>query len=197
MKQNLAVEMEALVETTKEKVKQEDKELYHEFLVNYTNIFTANVYATKDYTFKKLRRLVDNPNIVILEGDKETAIVIMNKKDYIEKMNQMIENGLEDGTYTECDDTTFEDLNHFRDFLYRHFKSHPKYKKMLPASHRPARMYGSAKTHKFDNYEDITVENLKLRPIVNQSGTMVYTASQVIAEYLKPLNDSKYIIKDP
>ena len=43
----------------------------------------------------------------------------------------------------------------------------------------------------------ITVENLKLRPIMDQSGTMVYTASQVIAEYLKPLNDSKYIIKDP
>ena len=57
-------------------------------------------------------------------------------------------------------------------------------------------MSGSAKTHKFDNHEDITVENLKLRPIMDQSGTMVYTTSQIIAEYLNPLNDSKYIIKD-
>ena len=40
--------MEALVEITKDKVKQKDKELYHEFLVNHTNIFTANVYPTKD-----------------------------------------------------------------------------------------------------------------------------------------------------
>ena len=67
---------------------------------------------------------------------------------------------------------------------------------MLPASHRPARMYGTAKTHKFKNYEEITVENLKLRPIMDQSGTMVYSASQIIAEYIRPLNNSKYIIKD-
>ena len=67
---------------------------------------------------------------------------------------------------------------------------------MLPASHRPARMYGTAKTHKFENYDDITVENLKLRPIMDQSGTMVYNASQIIAEYIRPLNDSKYIIND-
>ena len=31
---------------------------------------------------------------------------------------------------------------------------------------------------------------------MDQSGTMVYTTSQVIADYLSPLNDSKYIIKD-
>ena len=195
-KQNLAVEMEALADSTNEAVKQEDKELYHEFLVNYTNIFASNVQSSKDYTYKNLKRLINNPDIVVLEGDKETAIVIMNRTDYENKMNQMIETGIADGTYMECEDTTFKDLELFRSFLYRHFKDHPKYKKMLPASHRPARMYGSAKTHKFENYEDITVENLKLRPIMDQSGTMVYSASQILADYLNPLNDSKYIIKD-
>ena len=147
--------------------------------------------STKDYTYKNLKRLVNNPDIVFREGDKESATVIMNKTDYEEKMNQMIETGIEDGTYTESEDTTEEDLSLFRKFLYRHFKDHPKYKKMLPASHRPARMYGSAKTHKFQSYEDITVENLKLRPIMDQSRTMVYTTAQLIAEYLGPLNDSK------
>ena len=141
-------------------------------------------------------KLINNPDIVILEGDKESATVIMNKTDYIRKMNEMIEKGLEDGTYVESEDTTLEDLKHFKDFLYRNFKKHPKYSKMLPKSHRPARMYGSAKTHKFDSYDQITVENLKLRPIMDQSGTMVYTAAQIIAEYIRPLNDSKFIIKD-
>jgi hypothetical protein len=161
-----------------------------------SNIFTSNVRSTKDYTYKKLMKLINNQDIVLLEGDKETAIVIMNKADYVAKMNQMIEIGISDGTYVECEDTTFKDLELFRNFLYRHFKDHPKYKKMLPASHRPARMYGSAKTHKFDNFEDINVESLKLRPIMDQSGTMVYTTSQILAEYLGPLNDSKYIITD-
>jgi hypothetical protein len=138
----------------------------------------------------------NNPDIVILEGDKESATVIMNKLDYVNKMNEMIEKGIQDGTYVDSEDTTIEDLKHFKQFLYRNFADHPKYKKMLPKSHRPARMYGSAKTHKFDSYEQITVENLKLRPIMDQSGTMMYTAAQIVADYIKPLNDSKYIIKD-
>ena len=32
---------------------------------------------------------------------------------------------------------------------------------------------------------------------MDQSGTMIYNTSQVIAEYIRPLNNSKYIIKDP
>ena len=31
---------------------------------------------------------------------------------------------------------------------------------------------------------------------MDQYGTMVYTATQVIAQYICPVNDSKYIIKD-
>ena len=143
--------MELLADITDSKVTQEDKELYHEFLVKYTNIFTKNVYSMKDYTYAKLKELINNPEVVILEGDKETAIVIMNKSDYVNKMNQMIYEGVVDGTYVESEDSTFENLSHFRDFLYRNFKDHPKYKKMLPAAHRPARMYGTAKTHKFEN----------------------------------------------
>ena len=192
----MAIEIEALADSTNDKVKQEDKEEYHELLIKYTNIFSKNVNDTKDYTYQKLKNLINNLNIVILEGDKESATVIMNKVDYVNKMNQMIESGIEDGTYEESEDTTVEDLKHFKDFLYRNFKSHPKYHKMLPKSHRPARMYGTAKTHKFDSYDQITVENLKLRPIMDQSGTMMYTAAQIIADYIKPLNDSKYIIKD-
>ena len=127
-----------LADITNPSVKQEDRELYHEFLLKYTNIFTKNVYATKDYTYKKLRDLINNPEVVILEGDKETAIVIMNKIAYVNKMNQMINDGIRDGTYTESMDTTIEDLSHYRDFLYRNFSKHSKYKKMFPASHRPA-----------------------------------------------------------
>ena len=120
----------------------------------------------------------------------------MKKEDYVNKMNEMIDDGIKEGTYVESEDTTFDDLKHFKDFISYNFKGHPKYNKMMPAAHRPARMFGTAKTHKFNNYDDIRIDNLKLRPIMDQSGTMVYNASQVIAEYLSPLNDSKYNIKD-
>ena len=48
-------------------------------------------------------------------------------------------------------------------------------------------LYGTAKTHKFDDVNDITVESLKFRPIIAQTGTYIYKAAQVISQYLKPL----------
>ena len=53
------------------------------------------------------------------------------------------------------------------------------------------------KCHKFDNVEDITLENLKFHPIIAQSGTYTYNTAQVIADYLKPLrSDNDDIIRN-
>ena len=40
---------------------------------------------------------------------------------------------------------------------------------MLPSSHQPARFFAAAKTHKIENINDITIDNLKLRPIIDQT----------------------------
>ena len=66
---------------------------------------------------------------------------------------------------------------------------------MLPTSNQPARLYGIAKTHKFSLPDIITTEKLKFRPIIAQTGTYTYNASQVIAEYLKPLVDENPYIR--
>ena len=42
---------------------------------------------------------------------------------------------------------------------------------MLPFSHQPAHLFATAKTHKFKNIDNITIDNLKLRPIIDQIGT--------------------------
>ena len=197
IKQNVAVEMEALAELVDKKVPIENKEIFHECLRKYTNVFTTNINTTKDYTYKDLKSLINNEDIVLLKGDKDTAVVIMKKDDYVRKMEDMINTGIEDGTYVKCEeDTTISDLKHFKTFLKNHFQDHPKYKKMMPDTHQPARLYGTAKTHKFENYNEITIENIKLRPITDQSGTMTYNASQVIAEYLSPLAKNEYVIND-
>ena len=51
---------------------------------------------------------------------------------------------------------------------------------------KPARLYGTAKTHKYETLEDITVANLKFRPIIDQTGTLMYNAAKVISDYLRP-----------
>ena len=53
---------------------------------------------------------------------------------------------------------------------------------MRRISDRPARSFATAKTHKFNTIEEINVEHLKLRPIIDQTSTYIYNASKVIAK---------------
>ena len=57
---------------------------------------------------------------------------------------------------------------------------------MRPKSNQPARLYATAKTHKFNDLDEVTAKKLKSRPTVDQTGTLTYDAAKVIGEYLKP-----------
>ena len=65
---------------------------------------------------------------------------------------------------------------------------------MRPKSNQPARLYATAKTHKFNDLDEITVKKLKFRPIVDPIGTATCDAIKVIGEYLRPLAFNEYKI---
>ena len=65
---------------------------------------------------------------------------------------------------------------------------------MLPSSHQPARFFATAKTHKIENINDVIIDNLKLRPIIDHTETCYYKTGKVITEYLKPLTKNELII---
>ena len=67
---------------------------------------------------------------------------------------------------------------------------------MRPISNQPARFFATAKTHKFDTLENINVNDLKLRPMIDQTGTYIYDASKVVAEFLKPIARNGFTISD-
>ena len=192
VKQNVAVEMESVALSLDNYVDVSMKETFHEFLRSSTNIISNNIYSEKDNTVKLLSPLIKNDKIVILAADKESCTVILNKSDYIRKVNNIIEEGMQQGKYIETIDTTQSDLKHFQDFLYRHFKRSEHYDQMRPVSNQPGRFFATAKTHKFTSLNDITVENLKLRPIIDLTGTYTYNTSKVIANYLRPLSKNQY-----
>ena len=52
---------------------------------------------------------------------------------------------------------------------------------------QPGQLYGTAKTHKFTNIDEITIDNLKFSPIIAQTGIYTYNAVQFITKYLKSL----------
>ena len=96
----------------------------------------------------------------------------------------MVDDSIMKGTYIE---NMLKALLRFQDFQYRNFHYEP-YKDMQPDSSQPARLYRTARTHKFETLEDITVADLKFRPIINQTGTFSYNAAKVILDYLRPLS---------
>ena len=96
---------------------------------------------------------------MIIPGDKDSCIVIMNKADYHNKLQEMIDDGIKNGTYTPTEDQTLLELKRFKDFLYGNFKNFEHYEKMIPPSSQPARLYGTAKTHKFTDIKNIDCQN--------------------------------------
>ena len=66
---------------------------------------------------------------------------------------------------------------------YQDLTNQPEY--MLPLKHV-----------NFLSDDSVNFNNLKLRPIIDQTGTMTYNAAKVISGYLKPLCKNKYTIND-
>ena len=96
----------------------EEKEDFYEFLRAYYDIFTKNVYSTKDYIYSNLKRLIKDDTLVVIPGDKDSCVIIMDKVDYVTKMEETINNCIQKGVYAETEDNTLRDLKRFQDFLY-------------------------------------------------------------------------------
>ena len=92
--------------------------------------------------------------------------------------------------------TALTELKSFQNFIYRNFEKHEKHKEMRPTSSQPARSFATAKTHKFIDIKHININDLKLRPIIDQTGTHSYNCSKIIAQYLQPLAINEYTISD-
>ena len=154
----------------------------------YSDIFTKNVYATKDLTYGNLKDIIKNDKLVVLSGDKDSRVVIIQREDYDVKLQNMIDDGISQGIYSSTVDTTLSDLKKFQDFLRRNFKGkYDRYEDMRLISNQPGKIYPTVETHKFDSLENITIQNLKFRPIISQIGTYTYNAAKVLSDYLKPL----------
>ena len=91
----------------------------HELPCAYVDMFTKNIYATCDKTYKNLKRIINDPNIAFVSGDKESCVVIMNRSDYFKKLQHTTDEGIQDGVYIVTEDRTLKDLKLFRGFLYR------------------------------------------------------------------------------
>ena len=68
------------------------------------------------------------------------------------------------------------------------------YSKIYPTGSSPGKFYGAAKLHKAPKND--TVEQLPLRTIISNIGTVTYNLAKYLAQLLTPLSESQYTIKD-
>ena len=110
-----------------------------------TDIFTKNVFQTKDCIYHNLKKLIREKAVVVMKGGKDSSVVILNKTDYIEKLENMVKEGTDKGTYT-LKITPLNTLRTSNNFLYeiskditssiicyQHPTNQPEY--MLPLKH--------------------------------------------------------------
>ena len=97
-------------------VDQTKVEDFHELLRVYTDIFTKNVHVTRDCTYKHLKTLTENKDLVVLSGDKDSCLVILKRSDYDRKLQSMIDEEITNGTYAPTTDWTLTDFKKFQDF---------------------------------------------------------------------------------
>ena len=102
----LAANVESLVESVKGNIDHKNLEYFHEFLRGYTDIFTNNIYATKDYTYHNLLGMIQNKDIVVVKADKGSSLVIMKKSDDVTKLDAMIDDGVIKSAYVETSGNT-------------------------------------------------------------------------------------------
>ena len=77
--------MESLAYSTSKQVDPSPLENVYQFSCGCTDIFSKNVLSTNDETYKNLKNLIRKSDRVILRGDKDSSVVIMNRSDYIKE----------------------------------------------------------------------------------------------------------------
>ena len=131
-----------------------------------------------------LKPLQTNKDIVLLPGDKDSSVVILDTACYKEKISRFINDDISKGVHvTEENDNILTELKSFQSCIYRNFKKHEKYKEMRPTSSQPVGIFATVKAHKFADTKQININNLKPRLLIDQTGTRLYGSSKITINF--------------
>ena len=128
---------------------------------------------------KAMKELKMDTNRLILTVDKGVALVVIDKEEYIKKVEDL----LEDNTYKKIAvDPTPKQKNKLISIL-RNIKAEgglkeEVYKRLYPTGAGSPKFYGLPKIHK---------ACIPLRPIISSIGTVTYNTAKELARILKPL----------
>lgn len=126
---------------------------------------------------KAYHELKNDKDLHITKADKSNAIVIMNKRDYLDKIYALLD---DHNTYTKLRNDPLESVNkNFNQKLKQIVGAKsPLVKQFINMSPSLPYMYGTVKTHKPNN---------PIRPIVSSIGSASYSLSKWLVNLLNPI----------
>ena len=167
------------IEAACTKLSQQDAE---ELRANINRVLRSSHHPKPNLTkaqMSALRELKKDRDRIILTADKGVAMVVMDRQDYINKANHL----LNQNTYkiiTKDPTNTIKNklINILKTIKTKSGLGTSTYKSMYPTGCVPPKFYGLPKIHKPDT---------PLRPIVSSCGSVTYGVAKELAKILKPL----------
>ena len=163
---------------------------YNDYVGNYFHSKRTNYYFSEEVhkLIKSIQNKMKIHDIIILKADKGQTVVIMYRKNYVEKMNVILNDS---SKFVKVDkEDTLNNLTRFQSFIYRNFRSifsESEYKDIYPTASNIPVMYGLPKIHK---------DGAPLRPILSMFGCYNHAFAQWIGRQLSDLRKSRHVTKD-
>ncbi|MCP4351129.1 MAG: hypothetical protein GY795_37160 [Desulfobacterales bacterium] len=144
---------------------------------------------------KALRELSKNENLIIQKSDKGNCVVLIDRADYVTKMEDILSDTSKFRRLTFNPGKEYNFIvnleKKMRRFLYSLVKknvlSEQTFAKIAPTGSSPGILYGLGKVHK---------AGCPLRPILSAIGTPSYHLAKFLVPLLSPLTKNRYTVKD-
>ena len=174
------------VTTEKARLKHKVRDLCYKYLYGYNPANHKNLSKEEESAFHHLKK---NENIIICRPDKGSGVVIMDRSDYIAKLETIV--GDTSKFVQLPDDPTDQREARLQRYLYSLKKKgcldETTYSEIRPTGSTPARLYGLPKTHK---------QGTPVRPIISSIGTYTYGLAKFLVKVLQPVCTSEHSVKD-
>ena len=149
--------------------------------------------------YDALKKLSSNKDIVIQKSDKGNSVVVVNRLDYLNRMQEMVDDvtKFEEVRVDEGKDYNFmtkqtREVNELlTELLKKHSITQTEREQLSPDGPSPARLYGLPKIHK------ALVDGLpKLRPIISQIASPTYSIAKFLLKFIQPFASNEYTVRD-
>ena len=149
--------------------------------------------------YDALKKLSSNEDIIIHKSDKGNSVVIVNREDYLKRMQELVDDTskFEKVTVKHRKEYNFmvkekkEVDSLLNELLAKNAITEDQREKLSPNGPNPARLYGLPKIHKN------LVDGLPpYRPIISQIGSSTYKIAKFLISFIEPFTSNDYTVRD-